>query len=449
MNRKFLVLMFFGMLLLSVNLAAAAVSWGAPTIGSNHSSNISLTVYFVNETDIIDPTSSNTTLYYNTTTTGWTQVNFAGFAQNGSQVTGTLDITSIADGSNISLNMTLGNDSTILGGVVVTALTIDDTPPAVSFVGSTFVSGGNYSGSSIIINTSVNDSLIGMSSVYFNITNSTGTQVNWSKATSAGGYYSLTFDSTALSDGVYNLTIYANDSLNNLNSSIVRSVTFDNSNPSVSFSCTPTSTNVGSVITCTCTGSDSLSGVSSTTYTKKPSTSSIGTFTTNCTVVDRAGNSATSSIEYKIISGGGAVGSSPSAANFWTAGTHTLSQEQFKQGFTKKLKVKSRMRFEVNGKNHHVGIKELTETSVTIEIASEPIEVTLGIGEDAKADVDDDGYYDVYVKLNNIKQLSEKIVEGEGAVSTTGEIGKGREVEKASWWQRFINWLKNLFGIGK
>ncbi len=94
-------------------------------------------------------------------------------------------------------------------------------------------------------------------------------------------------------------------------------------------------------------------------------------------------------------------GGSIATTTIWK-NTHIVTAEQFEKGFTKRLSVKERFKFEVGGENHYVGVKELTKINATIEIASEPIEVTLGIGEDAKADVDDDGYYDVYVKLNNI-----------------------------------------------
>ena len=81
--------------------------------------------------------------------------------------------------------------------------------------------------------------------------------------------------------------------------------------------------------------------------------------------------------------------------------------------------------------DHYIGVKSITLTSAIIEIASDPIEITLDIGEDAKADVNDDGVYDIYVILNNIvngkaevtiKKISEEVAQGEEAVITTGEI---------------------------
>ncbi len=96
----------------------------------------------------------------------------------------------------------------------------------------------------------------------------------------------------------------------------------------------------------------------------------------------------------------------------------------------------------------------MTTTRATIEIASNPVTVTLDIGEDAKVDVDEDGTYDLYVKLNDIvsgkaevivKELSEAVPAGEGPVSTSGEIEEQSDISGESWWTRFVDWLKGLF----
>lgn len=121
----------------------ATTSWVAPTAGTNHSSNIAMHIHFVNVTDITDPTATYTKLYYNTSTTGWTEVAFTSFSQNGSDVTGTLAITAIPDNGKVALNMTLGNSTTnsTEGGVILQGLTIDDTNPTTTL----FVDlAGNY-----------------------------------------------------------------------------------------------------------------------------------------------------------------------------------------------------------------------------------------------------------------------------------------------------------------
>ena len=52
---------------------------------------------------------------------------------------------------------------------------------------------------------------------------------------------------------------------------------------------------------------------------------------------------------------------------------------------------------------HFIGIRELTATSILVEISSNhAVQVTLNIGEDTRVDVTDDGFYDIYVKLRSI-----------------------------------------------
>ena len=100
---------------------------------------------------------------------------------------------------------------------------------------------------------------------------------------------------------------------------------------------------------------------------------------------------------------------------------------------TQQLKLKERVRIKIANAVHHIGIREISTTSATVEISSDPVKVALDIGEDAKIDVNHDKYYDVYVKLNsitngkadlNINYLNELIkdIDRNDGVETTGEI---------------------------
>ena len=60
---------------------------------------------------------------------------------------------------------------------------------------------------------------------------------------------------------------------------------------------------------------------------------------------------------------------------------------------------------------------ELTATTATIEIASDPVEVKLDIGEDAKVNVDGDGFYDLSVTLNSIES-GKSVLSSESITST-------------------------------
>ncbi len=144
----------------------------------------------------------------------------------------TISTTSLNDSLTYNISCNVYNLTT-LNQTISRSITIDNTAPNVTFSGITnAVNNGNYSGT-IVINVSVNDSTIGISSVYFNITNSTSNQHNFTLAsTSGGGYYNLTLNTAVFTDGIYNITVYANDTLNNLNKSEKIKIRIDNSVPS-------------------------------------------------------------------------------------------------------------------------------------------------------------------------------------------------------------------------
>ena len=273
------------------------------------------------------------------------------------------------------------------------------------------------------------------------------------------------FNATVSTPGNYNLTITTTNATQSVSTNI--SVTInDTTNPSItSFSCTPSSVYTGSTVTCSCSGSDAGSGVASTSFTASPSTSTVGTSTQTCIVTDIAGNTISSTITFDITNrpSSPAVSSSSTATSFWTGTTYTTTENTLESGFTKEVAVKQRVKVRVDNEDHHVGLKSITSTSATIEIASDPIEITLDIGEDTKADVNDDGIYDIYVILNNIiggkaditiKKISESVPEGiEESVETTGEITTPgeetpTETEKSYAWLWVVGILVILIGIG-
>ncbi|MBU0907372.1 MAG: hypothetical protein KKE05_04425, partial [Nanoarchaeota archaeon] len=58
-------------------------------------------------------------------------------------------------------------------------------------------------------------------------------------------------------------------------------------------------------------------------------------------------------------------------------------------------------KFEEN--SHRLMLTKLTANSATIKVYSEPIEATFAVGEEKKFELNNDAYYDLYVKLNSIK----------------------------------------------
>lgn len=82
--------------------------------------------------------------------------------------------------------------------------------------------------------------------------------------------------------------------------------------------------------------------------------------------------------------------------------TYVVNDEDFIAGYSKELGEKGRIRVKVDGKTHHVGVTEITASTVTIEVASEHVTATLSIGDERKFDVTEDGFYDISVILNSI-----------------------------------------------
>jgi hypothetical protein len=271
----------------------------------------------------------------------------------------------------------------------------------------------------------------------------------------AGNYYSNdSFNTTAHTDGVYNLTVYANDTINNLNTTTI-SFTIDNTNPAPSALISSSATTSSLTITFsgadgTCTADRSGATILGSTLTETGlSCGASYAYTITCT--DTAGNAGASSATSFLTSSCGNIGSS--ATSFYTS-TYVVSGEQFQQGYTKELALKHRAKVKVGAIYHYVGIKALTATTATVEIASDPVEVTLDVGEEVKIDVTEDGYYDIYVKLMGlvsnkanllIKEIYEEIPEGEGDIVTSGEIAG--EVETIPELEKNLTWLWILIGV--
>jgi len=92
----------------------------------------------------------------------------------------------------------------------------DTTAPNSSFVSP--ISGGNYSGN-LTLNASVLD--FAVNTVFFNVTNSSGNQNATYTAAQQGIYWNATLNTNNYNEGIYNITIWANDSTNNLNKTVV------------------------------------------------------------------------------------------------------------------------------------------------------------------------------------------------------------------------------------
>ena len=315
----FYIFSLFCLSLMFISFSSAAVAVISPLNGTNHSSAsmVLFNVTFVNGTDINIPGTSQT------------QVNASFFRLNGTQRTLITNSSSCAVSSgttyacwtrfNVSgidgfynISATIFNGSTSVNATSnTTKIYFDSTAPQVS--ASNFSSpaiGINYSGV-LHLNISAIDLTIGVSYVFFNITNSSGAQNSTVVAlNSAGNVWNASINTSHYPDGLYNITAYVNDTLNNRNNTaVIYSIYFDNTNPSVSVSCNPDPIQKDEVITCSCSVSDSISVSNS--INAHPSTAQTGRFTSTCSSTDSAGNFGSSSTEYTVYDiGGGSGGSS-------------------------------------------------------------------------------------------------------------------------------------------
>ncbi len=295
--------------------------------------------------------------------------------------------------------------------------------------------------------------------------NSTNAINESSIAISNGWCNSTSIPLTGNEDGARLLQIYVNDTVNNFamnNSPHNLYIEMDSTNPTAGASCSDVTS--GDSFPCSCSATDSQSGANSSKQTTS-STSSDGTstpeltgsFTYTCTVYDYAGNvdSATASYTVEGVSNSGSSsGSSSSGAATWA--THAISKEVFQNGYTAQIQANKRIRVEVNNEYHHVGVVSVGTDKVTIEIASDPVTVNLAVGEDAKIDVDDDGYYDIYVILNaivdgdadvTIKEIHEETpAEEEGGVTTTGQVEREEETPAEEEGSSLM-WLWIVIGV--
>ncbi len=114
-----------------------------------------------------------------------------------------------------------GNNETVKNSSLIR---IDKKPPEVNINSPT----SGFVNENILVNTTITDNQT-VDQVYYNLSNST-----WSDSSNlsqSGSYWLGNLDTISISDGEYNLTIYANDSLGNLNNTKRVDIIIDNTPP--------------------------------------------------------------------------------------------------------------------------------------------------------------------------------------------------------------------------
>src|SRR3989344_711531 len=244
--------------------------------------NISGASVFLNTTVTDNFGTFNGTVYFNITN-GSAVLSLTRLAsQMGTSYNATLDTTTLNDGI---WNVTIyANDSAYpqaVGNINVTTvlrLTIDNTNPQVALSSPVSVI-QNVSGN-LLLNASVTDGTVA-SAVYFNITNGSGVVAITRSATLLPGglSWNMTLDTTVLNDGFWNITVIANDSVNNMNITTIRQIRVDNTAPTaISFNSLEVLGNFSNLLsnfTMNITVTDSGSGIHSVYFNLSNGTSTV------------------------------------------------------------------------------------------------------------------------------------------------------------------------------
>ncbi len=94
-------------------------------------------------------------------------------------------------------------------------------------------------------------------------------------------------------------------------------------------------------------------------------------------------------------------GGNRQTTSYWSK-TLSVTDDQFKNGTERVLQVRQRARIRLNNTFHYVGIVGMTATSAKINVSSDPQQVTLYVGDEAKFELTGDNFQDLFIKLNSI-----------------------------------------------
>jgi PGF-pre-PGF domain-containing protein len=279
--------------------------------GSNGTGNLTnpwaaITAYFSNTSTQLSWNSTSLATWI-VNASGQSNYTFIWFNMSGSTTPGKYNMTVRFIYNHTETNSALGYNETNI------SIFVNDThaPYLVNPVSSVFKF-ANLSGTKIL-NLSVLDNgnltagarEYDVQGVNISIYNSSGgLNASYLASNVSGKYWNLSINTNQFSDGIYNLTIVANDTLNNLNVTSFN-VTIDNTAPTGTLTCDSSSVSISGIINCTCSPSDSLSGIDPSSYSSSfnPPTGSVGTFSTSCSFADLAGNTGTSNtLSYSVSS---------------------------------------------------------------------------------------------------------------------------------------------------
>jgi len=503
MKKNILMIISMALIVSFLFLVSVQFSTGlnivTPVNGSNLSASSGLITFVVNYTNGTDlPNDAvNVTIWYNVSGNIWLKLgNYsceAPVAGAAGRCTGTLNISKNESGANIlglfqtTLNVSLYDNNSVVNwsgsnlsapsDIANSIFTIDNQGPNVTNfnISNDLLNGLNFSSSIVKLNVTVNDSVMGYDplipgrnlSVYFNFTNDATGVTNASIVASSAviGLYNATINTSWIVDGTYTVTVWANDSLGNWNSSAQRlSFTVDTTAPAITLTRNDASSSksqlvidvavsdtTGTAGSCLADRVDAVRTGSgnSQTFTETGLTCGTG-YVYKITCVDYLSFSTqtvattfttdTCSSSSGGSSGGSGGGSSTTTQVINAGSTVSVKESQISSsgGYSAKFSQDAKINFDLmpSASNavqaHTLTVTRVGSNSATIVIASEPITLSVNVGEVKKVDVDGDGVYDVSIQLNAISSgkadlTVKKIDEASTSGSETGSVSEGEK----------------------
>jgi len=89
--------------------------------------------------------------------------------------------------------------------------------------------------------------------------------------------------------------------------------------------------------------------------------------------------------------------------------TFILNKEQLENGYVKTLKKNWKIKFQINNEFHELKLSEIYDNLVQIIVSSNPITFNLTKDETQKLDLNEDGFYDILVLLEDVSDIKADI----------------------------------------
>jgi len=262
LKRIFVILTIVITLLACFVVALTNVDVNSPITGQNVSGNLVLNAT-ISDGDMND-TLNVTFYFFNGGVLVYNNTIYNSSALNNSKFNITIDTASVIVDGTYNLTVNASNASTTVTNTSVTTVTIDNTAPAVAITAPT--TGTFYTNStlSILLNATITDAIIGVNSALFQVSN--GTVPFNITATNITSFWNATLNISlfSLAEANHTVTVFANDTLNNLNSSVTVNIIYDYTVPVINLVSVTSITDTGAALTVNAT--DVTSGVANCTY---------------------------------------------------------------------------------------------------------------------------------------------------------------------------------------